>query len=176
MKPYHIVMGLALAGAGVPVQLGPEHMKLESLRPVQRLPVVAAVKIAFDRNYTLQASLTTSIPPEHADLYATEWLTETAVDAVVKERYRLTDDPPQIETCLKTNADAQAEAARRLALNKVQRTIYEFDGEPEMMMLELGQPVVLRDDRFGLQGGVPGVVVLLSHQWLAGRVTVGVLV
>jgi len=45
-----------------------------------------------------------------------------------------------------------------------------------MMMLELGQPVVLRDDRFGLQDGVPGVVVLLSHQWLAGRVTVGVLV
>jgi hypothetical protein len=167
---------IALPAAGVPVQIGPEHMKLDSLRPVQRLPVVAAVKIAFDRNYTLQASLTTSIPPAHADLYATEWLTETAVDAVVKARYRLTDDPPQIETCLKTNADAQAEAVRRLALNKVQRTIYEFDGEPEMMMLELGQPVVLRDDRFGLQGGVPGVVVLLSHQWLAGRVTVGVLV
>ncbi|MBH2072373.1 MAG: hypothetical protein I8H90_26015 [Burkholderiales bacterium] len=167
---------IALPAAGVPVQIGPEHMKLGSLRPVQRLPVVAAVKIAFDRNYTVQASLTTSIPPAHADLYATEWLTETAVDAVVKARYRLTDDPPQIETCLKTNADAQAEAARRLALNKVQRTIYEFDGEPEMMMLELGQPVVLRDDRFGLQDGVPGVVVLLSHQWLAGRVTVGVLV
>ena len=167
---------IALPAAGVPVQIGPEHMKLDSLRPVQRLPVVAAVKIAFDRNYTVQASLTTSIPPAHADLYATEWLTETAVDAVVKARYRLTDDPPQIETCLKTNADAQAEAARRLALNKVQRTIYEFDGEPEMMMLELGQPVVLRDDRFGLQDGVPGVVVLLSHQWLAGRVTVGVLV
>lgn len=167
---------IALPAAGVPVQIGPEHMKLGSLRPVQRLPVVAAVKIAFDRNYTVQASLTTSIPPAHADLYATEWLTETAVDAVVKARYRLTDDPPQIETCLKTNADAQAEAARRLALYKVQRTIYEFDGEPEMMMLELGQPVVLRDDRFGLQDGVPGVVVLLSHQWLAGRVTVGVLV
>jgi len=167
---------IALPAAGVPVQIGPEHMKLDSLRPVQRLPVVAAVKIAFDRNYTVQASLTTSIPAEHADLYATEWLTETAVDEVVRARYRLTDDPPQIETCLKTNADAQAEAARRLALYKVQRTIYEFDGEPEMMMLELGQPVVLRDDRFGLQDGVPGVVVLLSHKWLAGRVTVGVLV
>lgn len=167
---------IALPADGVPVEIGPEHMRLDSLRPVQRLPVVAAVKIAFDRNYTVQASLTTSIPPAHADMYATEWLTETAVDAAVKARYRLTDDPPQIETCLKTNADAQAEAARRLALNKVQRTIYEFDGEPEMMMLELGQPVVLRDDRFGLLDGVPGVVVLLSHQWLAARVTVGVLV
>ena len=167
---------IALPAAGVPVEIGPEHMRLDSLRPVQRLPVVAAVKIGFDKNWTVQASLTTSIPAAHADLYATEWLTETAVDEAVRARYRLTDDPPQIDTCLKTNADAQAEAARRLALNKVQRTIYEFDGEPEMMMLELGQPVVLRDDRFGLQDGAPGVVVLLSPQWLTGRVTVGVLV
>ena len=94
----------------------------------------------------------------------------------MRARYRLTDDPPQIETCLKAEEDARAEAARRLALNKVQRTIYEFDGEPEMMTLELGQPVTLRNDRFGLQNGVQGVVVLLSHHWLAGRVTVGVLV
>jgi hypothetical protein len=167
---------IALPAAGVPLEIGPEHMRLDSLRVVQRLPVVAAVKIAFDRNYTVQASLTTSIPAAHADLYATEWLTETAVDEAVRARYRLTDDPPQIETCLKTNEDARAEALRRLALNKVQRTIYEFDGEPEMIMLELGQPVVLRDNRFGLQGGVPGVVLLLSPQWLTGRVTVGVLV
>ena len=167
---------IALPAAGVPVQIGPEKMRENSLHVVQRLPVVAAVKIAFDRNYTVQTNLTTSIPPAHADMYATEWMTETAVDEMVRARYRLTDDPPQIETCLKAEEDARAEAARRLDLNKVQRTIYEFDGEPEMMTLELGQPVTLRNDRFGLQNGVQGVVVLLSHHWLAGRVTVGVLV
>ncbi|MNN66902.1 hypothetical protein D3C81_1825030 [compost metagenome] len=151
-------------------------MRERSLRPAQRLPVTAAVKIGFDRNYTLQAGLTTSIPSAHADLYATEWLTETVIDEAVRARYRLTDDPVQIDTCLKTRADARAEALRRLALNKVPRTIYEFDGEPEMMMLELGQPVQLRAERFGLQDGVPGVVVLLSRFWLTGRATVGVLV
>ena len=137
---------------------------------------MAAVKIGFDKNWTVQAGLMTSIPPEHADLYATEWLTETVVDEAVRTRYRLSDDPVQIDTCLKTRADAQAEAARRLALNSVPRTIYEFDGEPEMMLLELGQAVTLRDERFGLQEGMPGVVVLLSRFWLTGRVTVGVLV
>jgi hypothetical protein len=166
---------IALPAAGVPVAVGPEQMRERSLRPAQRLPVTAAVKIGFDRNYTLQAGLTTSIPPAHADLYATEWLTETVVDAAVRTRYRLSDDPVQIDTCLKTRADARAEAQRRLALSKVPRTIYEFDGEPEMMMLELGQPVQLRAERFGLQDGVPGVVVLLSRFWLTGRVTVGVL-
>ena len=167
---------VALPAAGVPVDIGPAQMMQGSLRQVQRLPVVAAVKIAYDRNYTLQPSLTTSIPAEHADMYATEWMTVTAVDEDVRTRYRLTDDPPQIETCLKQDEDASAEAARRLALNKVQRTIYEFEGKPEMMMLELGQPVVLRNRRYGLQDGVPGVVVLLSHLWLDGRVTVEVLV
>ena len=167
---------IALPAAGVPLEIGPEQMRERSLRPAQRLPVTAAVKIGFDRNWTLQAALTTSIPPAHADLYATEWLTETVVDEAVRTRYRLSDDPVQIDTCLKTRADARAEAQRRLALNKVPRTIYEFDGEPEMMMLELGQPVRLRAERFGLQDGVPGVVVLLSRFWLTGRVTVGVLV
>jgi len=166
---------IALPAAGVPVAIGPEQMRERSLRPAQRLPVTAAVKIGFDRNYTLQAGLTTSIPPAHADLYATEWLTETVVDEAVRARYRLSDDPVQIDTCLKTRADARAEAQRRLALSKVPRTIYEFDGEPEMMMLELGQPVTLRAERFGLQDGVPGVVVMLSRFWLTGRVTVGVL-
>lgn len=166
---------IALPAAGVPLAIGPEQMRERSLRPAQRLPVTAAVKIGFDRNYTLQAGLTTSIPPAHADLYATEWLTETVVDEAVRARYRLSDDPVQIDTCLKTRADARAEAQRRLALNKVPRTIYEFDGEPEMMMLELGQPVTLRAERFGLQDGVPGVVVLLSRFWLTGRVTVGML-
>ena len=167
---------IALPGTGVPVDIGPDQMKEHSLHPVQCLPVVAAVKIGFDKNWTVQAGLTTSIPPEHADLYATEWLTETVVDEAVRTRYRLSDDPVQVDTCLKTRADARTEAQRRLSLNKVPRTIYEFDGEPEMMMLELGQAVILRDERFGLQEGVPGVVVLLSRFWLTGRVTVGVLV
>ena len=167
---------VALPGLGVPVEIGPDQMMEKTLHPVQRLPVTAAVKIGFDQNYTVQASLTTSIPPEHADLYATEWLTETVVDEAVRARYRLSDDPVQVDTCLKTRADAHAEAARRLVLNSVPRTIYEFDGEPEMMMLELGQAVTLTDARYGLQDGAPGVVVLLSRYWLTGRVTVGVMV
>src|SRR5471032_226664 len=159
---------VALPGTGVPVNIGPEQMAQRSLHPVQRLPVAASVKIGFDKNYTVQAGLVTSIPPEHADLYATEWLTETAVDDAVRALYRLSDDPAQIDTCLKARADAQAEAARRLALNSVPRTIYEFEGEPDMMLLELGQAVTLTDERYAMQSGVPGVVVLLAHQWLAG--------
>jgi hypothetical protein len=167
---------ITLPAPGVPVEIGANQMLANSLRPAERLPVVAAVKVAFDRNWTVQAALTTSIPPAHADLYATEWLTETVVDEAVQARYRLTDDPVQIETCLKTRADARAEAERRLALRSVPRTVYEFDGEPELMVLELGAPVVLRDERWGLTAGAPGVVVMMQRNWITGRATVGVLV
>lgn len=167
---------IALPAAGVPVEIGADQMRANSLHPAERMPVAAAVKIAFDRNYTVQANLTTSIPPAHADLYATEWLTETVVDEEMRARYRITDDPVQIETFLKTRADARAEAQRRLALNSVPRTVYEFDGEPELMVLELGQPVLLRDQRFGLSAGAAGVIVSMQRHWLTCRVTVGVLV
>jgi hypothetical protein len=53
---------IALPGTGVPVDIGPDQMKEHSLHPVQCLPVVAAVKIGFDKNWTVQAGLTTSIP------------------------------------------------------------------------------------------------------------------
>lgn len=167
---------IALPARGVPVEIGPDQMLANSLRPAERLPVVAAVKIAFDRNYTVQTGLAAGLLPWHADLYATEWLTETVVDEAVQARYRLTDDPVQIETCLKTRADARGEAQRRLALRSVPRTIYELDGEPELAVLQLGAPVVLRDDRWGLAAGAPGVVVMMQRNWLTGRVTVGVMV
>lgn len=167
---------VALPAAGTPFAIGPQHMRERSLRPSQRVPAVAAAKIAFDKNYTVQENLKTDLPPLHADLYATEWLTETASDAAAQALYRLTDDPVQAETCLKSRADAAAEAARRQALYGVPRTIYEFDGEPALQQLELGQAVTLTADRYGLASGKQGIVVSLQRYWLTGRVTVGVMV
>lgn len=145
------------------------------LRPVARQDVVAAVKIGFCRNYTAQPDLQTSLPIEHKSLYATEWLTETATDEAVRDTYRLDTEPVQIDTCLLRRVDAAAEAARRLALGRAPRTIYEFDGEPEMLLLELGQDVTITYPRFGLDQGEPAVVVSLGPDWITGRCTVGVM-
>lgn len=166
---------IALPAAGTPFAIGPQHMRERSLRPAQRLPAVAAAKVAFDRNYTVQENLTSDIPQLHADLYATEWLTETAIDTAAQALYRLTDDPVQAETCLKRRSDAAAEAARRQALYGVPRTVFEFDGEPALQRLELGQAVTLTADRWSLAAR-DGIVVSLQRYWLTGRVTVGVMV
>ena len=166
---------LALPAAGAPTDIGPEQMLVNTLKPTSWQDVVAAVKLAFDRNYTVQAGLVTGLPSEHADLYATEWLTETVADGAMAARHRLSTNPAQIETCLKNRADAHAEAVRRLAMKVVPRGIYEFDGEPEMSILELGEPVTLRAPRYGMENGVPGTVVKLMRHLISCRVDVGVL-
>jgi len=168
---------LRLPGTGTPMMhLTPDHMREGTLRPVARLDVAAAVKLGFCQNHTVQADLQTSLPAEHKSLYATEWLTETATNTSVRDTYRLDTEPLQIDTCLLRRVDAAAEAARRLAMASAALTIYEFDGEPETLLLELGQDVTVTYPRFGMEQGVPAVVVSLGPDWITGRCTVGVMV
>lgn len=167
---------LELPAGGVPFDVTESHIRQGSLRLAGRPGVAAAVKVGFCRNWTVQPGLQTSIPAGHRDLFASEWLTETVSDAAVQQAYRLHGEPVQRNTCLLRRTDAQAEALRELALRKVQRSVFEFDGYAELLQLELGQAVTLRHRRYGLGGGVPGVVVSLAPEWDGGTVKVGVMV
>lgn len=140
-----------------------------------RPPVVAAVKLGYCQNWTTQSNLLTGIPEQHKDLFSIEWLTATASDSSVKAAYRLNSDPVRRDTCLLVNGDAQAEAQRELDLWKIPRTVYKFPGTAELMLLELGSAVTLKHRRFNLSGGVNGMVISLTPDWLAGRIDLEVL-
>ena len=140
----------------------PSHYVEGSLKPRRRLPVVAAVKLGYCRNYTPQPNLQTSIPDEHKALLATEWRTVTAIDTVTRDQYKLTTEPAQVNTCFSAEADAQAEANRRLAQDKVPRTPYILEGAPITMLLELGQGVTLYGDRYGMSAGKLGQVTSIA--------------
>ena len=154
----------------------PSHMAERSLRVADRPPVQAAVKIAYCKNWTVQKNLQTGIPEAHKNLFALEWLTRTATDAVVAERYRLSEEPVDAETMLLVEVDALAEATRRLALWSVQRTVFMYTGMPTMMLQQLGSGQLLTDGRFGLAAGKPGQIVGITRDWLEGRITLEVLV
>jgi hypothetical protein len=146
-----------------------------TFRPVERLEVKGAVKVGYCKIPLVQPSLVTDIPTAHKDLYAKEWLTKTAKDDAVLARYKLDADPAQRETCLMIGADAQAEAQRELDLRKVPRTVYQFEGTPEMLMLKLGAAGRVTYPRYGLAAGADCVVVMLAKNWAQRRVTVGVM-
>jgi len=167
---------LQIPGTGTPYVVGPEQMVERSLKIQSRPFVKGAVMLGFDKNYTVQEGLLTSIPDAHKTLFAMEWLTATAADTTVQADYKLNSAPPQQDTLLCKRTDAQAEAQRQLNMWKVPRTVFTFEGTADLLQLQLGQAITITNRRFGLQNGKTGIVVSLAPQWLNGHVTVGVLV
>ena len=161
---------------GTPTQVTASNMKAKTLEIAERIPVRAAVKLAYCRNYAVQTNLQTGIPAEHKDLFGQEWLTVTASDSAVATAYRITESPTQEETCLLKTSDAQAEADRRLALWSVPRTIYRYQAFADLLMEELGGAQTITHSRFGMSGGVTGQIVGLVKDWMAGTVSVEVIV
>ncbi|MEO7494724.1 MAG: hypothetical protein ABIT83_17560 [Massilia sp.] len=152
------------------------HVVSGTLQPVTTYDPVAAIKLGFDKNWTVQANLQVAIPPEHAHLFAEEWLYESDSSSAVKSIYRLNTEVVPKFTLLKTRLAAKAEAVRRMALWGVKRTMYKFEGYPEMLQLELGQIVTLRHPQNSMSGGVPALVMSLSPDWDSGHCDVEVLV
>jgi hypothetical protein len=148
----------------------------QSLKLVDLPDVVASVKLGFCKNWTVQTDLDTGLPEEHKAMFAEEWLTVTKTDAATATNYRLHSDPEQEDTLLIVEADADDEATRRLNLRKTQRRVYELEGLPELLDLELGQAVELYGSRYSLEAGKLGVVVNLEPNWSQSSVKVQVMV
>ncbi len=173
---------LQLLKIGVPttdpnVTITDSDILFHSLNISNRSTIIAAKKIGYAKNYTVQDNLTTLIPQQHKDMFATEWYTYTSADTTsVKTLYKLNSDPEQKDTCLISLADASVEATR---LNNYFGTIhntYTFTGRAKLLSLKLGQPVTLVHNRFGLSAGKVGQVISLNPNWSKGQIEVGVLI
>jgi hypothetical protein len=167
---------ITLPAIGTPTAITQSDIISDSLHVISKSEVVAAVKLNFCKNYTVQAGLLTGIPTDHKDLYAEEWLTTNASDGAVLAAYKLNAEPVAKDTCLLTYADSTAEAARLLNIYKVPRFVYGFDGTSSLLSLKLGQAVTLTHGRYGLASGVLGIVIALTPNWQTGRIQVEVMV
>lgn len=169
------LLKIALPAPGTATPAGPGEMIQRTLHATDRPAVVAAVKLGYCRNWTVQNALQSGIPEAHKALFAQEWLTKTASDSATAATYKLSAEPVQADTLLLAGLDASAEAARRLALWRVQRTVYAFTATPALMLQALGSPITLTSNRFGLSAGVPGQVVSISRDWTTCRTALEVL-
>jgi hypothetical protein len=164
---------VALPATGTPTAVT-ERLMIDEPQIVQRVPVRAAVKIGYCRNWTVQTSLQTGLPEEHKDLYGQEWLTVTKSDAAVAALYKLTQEPQQEDTYLLVKADADAEATRRRDLWKVQRTVYGYPGAPELLLEQLGGYQQVTSSRYGL-AATDAQIVGVERDWFGKAVNFEVL-
>ncbi|CAB4134526.1 hypothetical protein UFOVP273_145 [uncultured Caudovirales phage] len=155
-------------------------MAFDSINISNKLTPQAALSLGYCRNWTVQDSLLTSLPADHKDLYASEWLTVTnTASATIITNYKLTIDPIQKDTCLLVQSDASAEAARLVTYYSVPRYVYRFTGIPRLLSLRLGQQVYLSHYRFNLYNsgfGKVGQVITLNPNWSKATVDVEVIV
>lgn len=142
----------------------------------QRSPIFASVKLGYAKNYTVQRNLQTSIPADHKESLATEWLTVTSSDPLVAGQFELSLEAQQVDTALINTQDASTECLRRLEFNKKARTVYKFTGTSKLLGLVLGQELLLTHSRYNLSTGWLAQVVSLSPNWSKGTVEVEVLV
>jgi hypothetical protein len=161
-------------GAGTTIDL--DNYEYGSLSISSRSDVVAGIRIGYCRNWTVQETLDTGIPPENKDMFGQEWLTVNARDSAVATAYKLYAEPPQTDTLLLRKVDAQSEASRRLEIWKSPHNIFSINGYAELLQLKLGQAVILKGSRWGLQDGKVGQVVSLESDWVSGRVGVEVMI
>lgn len=154
-----------------------EDIEHNAISIEDKQPVKAATKLAYCKNWTVQESgLANGLPIDHADLFCKEWLYVNNTNASAVTNYSLDTQPEQEDTLLINGAGAALEAARRTALTSTARTVYRVLAYPHLLFINLGDSVRLYNDRFGLSDGDLGTVVSVDKDWLAGRVTIGILV
>lgn len=160
---------LRLVKYGIPAvataSLTPSDYVVRTLRPLERIPARAAAKIGYCRNYTVQANLQTSLPDEHKALFAAQWRTVTAVDTGTRDRYKLTTEPVQEDTCFVNQDHAVAEVARWIEQDKTPRQPFALQGEPITMLLNLAQGVTLYGPRYQLAAGKLAQITLISFDY-----------
>lgn len=170
------LLKIELPASGTAFAIDTNDIIETSLSISQKIPVKAAFKVNYNKNWTIQEGLQTGIPEEHKDMYALEWITVTEQDATVKTNYALDSEPVAVDTMLLTEADATTEATRLLDLYKTPRFVVTFTGTARLVELTLGQRVTLTYPRFGLDAAKEGQVIGLSIDWSNLTVKVEVIV
>jgi len=159
-------------------QIGPQSIVKDSFSISSKTEVLAAKKLAYCKNWTIQNQLLTGLPEEHKLLFNQEYLYETAVSSEVQSLYKLTAEPEIKSTLLVSNVtgDVTLEAQRLLNIWSTPRYIYRMELISPHIKIKLGEMVSLKHPRFGLSQGKSGQVILVNTNWQTGKVNVEVLV
>ncbi len=167
---------IALPANGTVRKVYQHEFVADSLTPVGTIDPVAAIKLNFCRNWSPQKGIVSDIPAEAISLFESDVLTVSAVNETVRDQHKLSTEVIATDTYLVDQAEAQAMADAELEMWQEVHIPYEGEGFPELLELQIGQPVLIYYDDFSMSAGVPGIVMRLTPDWDNCHVRVGFLV
>lgn len=139
----------------------------QSLALIDLSDVVAAVKIGYAKNWTVQDKATLGgLPEAHKDMFAKEYYEKFHNDNVIRDAYKLYFNTEPRPTLLMGEQDAQDEVDRLFSLFSNPRGTYVVEGTRELATLECGTQVILKGNRYGLEAGTLAVVTKVIQDWL----------
>ncbi|WP_299073012.1 hypothetical protein [uncultured Paraglaciecola sp.] len=148
----------------------------KSLKIVEMTEVEAAITLGYAKNWTVQNNLDSGLVQESKDSFAKEWLTVTKENSTVKASHKLDGEPRRIDTFLLSESEADTEAQRQVDNFSTQRKIISFTGRARLLNLEIGSWVTIQYPRFGMDAGVPGVVLRMTPDWIKSRVQIDIVI
>jgi hypothetical protein len=166
-------LGRLDAPSGTPViDLIADDVAQGALRISRRQIPITTVRLGYRRNWTLQPDgLAGSVSQSRRADLAAEYLISKADDTTVQAAHPLALSPDVEGTLLTLKANADTEAARRLALYGTTRTVYTYDGFASPFRVNLGEVVRLTHPRYGFSAGALAVVVGIVEQPTKNRVS-----
>lgn len=147
--------------------------KVVTQDPGQGLPNYSTI-LTYAPNYTLQTGDTVSplVSATRRGVLAQPWATVKALDASVQTKFLRAVEVTEA-TLFTQASDAQTEATRRQTLRGVKRDRFDLKTElnTDTNTLDLGNVLTLTYRRFGFSGGKKFLVLGVSPDALAKRIT-----
>jgi hypothetical protein len=161
-----IVLGQFVAPTGTPeLELNADDVALNGISIQRRILPVDTIRLGYKKNYSVQVDgLAGAVTESNRAVFAAGSLTVSASNGGVSTTHLLAEFPPQIETLLVVEAEAQTEVSRRATLWSTLRYIYQVNCFTAPFKLRLGQVIQLTHPRFGFSAGKLATVVGFREQ------------
>jgi hypothetical protein len=145
-----------VAPAGVPVdrfdRIDDIDIKREPL-PSDLTPPPWRQRVAYQRSWTVQTDLAGAVSADRKAFVSESFRLSEASSDAIRGDHPFAQDPDPIEAYFANEADAQAEAARRLVLYGSARALYRATLPPRALQHNLGETIVITYPRWDLSTG-----------------------
>ena len=128
-------------------------------------PPPAKWLIGYAKNYTLQTEVAGVVSDARRSWLAAEYRYATAEAPAIRVDHPFGKDPDAVPAFFRDKGDAEAEAARRLALYRTSRGLYSFGvSDRDAALLNVGEQNFIRHARGDLVTGRYMIITSIQHK------------